>query len=498
VAGAVTRPATSATVNGQGATLYADQTYASSIGHTLSNGTNTFTVIAQSTTGAWATNTLNAYLPDPLAFTNDANGNLTNDGVRCFQYDAENQLTNAYVPNAWRSEFKYDGLNRRRIRKEYTWTGNDWSLTNETRYVFDGLLVLQERDGNNIPVLTYTRGLDLSGSLQGAGGIGGLLALSDQRADARNPTNYYYHADGNGNITALLNQRNEIVARYLYDPFGNLLSKSGPMADFNRMRFSSKEVHLQSGLYYYGLRYYGPNFQRWLNQDPIGEAGGINLYRFVRNAPLNRIDPIGLDDTARGTLLDELGETQTQKNAKKWKEDFLDTAKTGLELLPHNDFSEAVLGESLGGEKLSGTEQAGAAAGLFAGLFGKAKKCATAAKDWWKARKAKKAADAFEKGLRDAIDGARKGCKDCEEATEALSKLLPGGEKVRFGDGMLHEAYAYEGRILDPTAGQYLEKQVVDADTLANLGLSDAVKSGVFSSEQHNAFIDAVRKGLNQ
>jgi RHS repeat-associated protein len=394
VAGLVTRPATNAAVNAQAATLYADQTFASSSGLTLTNnGTNTFTVIAQSATGLLATNTLNSYLPTTLNFAYDANGNLTNDGVRAFYFDAENQLTNITVAGAWRSEFVYDGLHRRRMRKEYTWTGSAWSLTNETRYVYDGLLILQERDGNNIPVLTYTRGLDLSGSLQGAGGIGGLLALSDQRADASNPTNYYYHADGNGNITALLNQRNEIVARCLYDPFGNLLAKSGPMADFNRQRFSSKEWHAQSGLLLYEFRAYDPNLQRWLNQDPIGEAGGINLYRAFRNSPLNWIDPFGLDDTARGMLLDELGETETQKKAKKWKQDFLDTAKTGLELLPQNDFSEAMLGESLSGDKVSGTERAAAGAGLAAGLLGKAKKCVTAAKDWWKSRKAKKAAD---------------------------------------------------------------------------------------------------------
>jgi RHS repeat-associated protein len=71
----------------------------------------------------------------------------------------------------------------------------------------------------------------------------------------------------------------------------------------NRYQFSSKEIHANSGLYYYGLRYYEPNLQRWLNQDRIGEAGGINLYAFVRNNPLGVIDPYGLDfrlDNASG------------------------------------------------------------------------------------------------------------------------------------------------------------------------------------------------------
>jgi RHS repeat-associated protein len=187
------------------------------------------------------------------------------------------------------------------VRKEYTWTGSAWSLTNETRYVYDGLLVLQERDGNNIPVLTYTRGLDLSGSLQGAGGVSGLLALSDQRASASNPTNYYYHADGSGNVTALLNQQNEVVAGYLHHPFGNLLAKSGPMVDFNRVRFSSKEWHAQSGLLLYEFRPYAPNLQRWITQDPLEEAGGINLYRFALNNPVHWIDADGLAPVQNNT-----------------------------------------------------------------------------------------------------------------------------------------------------------------------------------------------------
>ena len=65
---------------------------------------------------------------------------------------------------------------RRRIRKEYTWCSSTWTLTNEVRYVYDGNLVVQERDANNLCQVTYTRGKDLSGELEGAGGIGGLLA----------------------------------------------------------------------------------------------------------------------------------------------------------------------------------------------------------------------------------------------------------------------------------------------------------------------------------
>jgi RHS repeat-associated protein len=155
--------------------------------------------------------------------------------------------------------------------------------------------VVQERDGNNVPTVSYTRGNDLSMSLQGAGGIGGLLARSSGYS-AGNWTNHAdYYADGNGNITSLIDGNQTVVASYRYDPFGNIISKSGSLADANVYRFSSKEIHVNSGMYYYGFRFYEPNLQRWINRDPIEEAGGINLYTFCLNELPNRVDPLGND-----------------------------------------------------------------------------------------------------------------------------------------------------------------------------------------------------------
>jgi len=154
------------------------------------------------------------------------------------------------------------------------------------------MLVTQERDGNNLAHVTYTRGNDLSGTLQGAGGIGGLLARSEM-SNLQSP-HAYYHADGNGNITALVDTNGIIVARYQYDPYGNLLGMSGPMAEANTYRFSSKEWCANAGLYCYGFRYYEPNLQRWLNQDPLQELGGINLYSFCANNTFAYVDIDGL------------------------------------------------------------------------------------------------------------------------------------------------------------------------------------------------------------
>jgi RHS repeat-associated protein len=69
---------------------------------------------------------------------------------------------------------------------------------------------------------------------------------------------------------------------------------SGPLADGNLYRFSSKEWDGTSGLNYYLYRYYHPDTQRWLNRDPIAEDGSLNLYGFVANSPVNSIDAFGL------------------------------------------------------------------------------------------------------------------------------------------------------------------------------------------------------------
>jgi RHS repeat-associated protein len=284
------------------ANVYADGSWARA-GATLANGTNSYTATAEDTYGRTAQDSVTVNLPATVTFTYDANGNLTGDGRRVFEYDYENQLTNVYVASAWRESMKYDAFGRKRVLQQHQWTGSAWLLTNEVRYVYDGMLVVQERHfqpqvSTNLPVntISYTRGNDLSDSLQGAGGIGGLLARTDS-SSIQNPASSphaYYHADGNGNITALVNTNGAVVARYQYDPYGNLLGMAGPLAEANVYRFSSKEWHANAGLYYYGFRYYEPNLQRWLNRDPIEEEGGINLYGFVANNPVSFVDLLGL------------------------------------------------------------------------------------------------------------------------------------------------------------------------------------------------------------
>ena len=88
--------------------------------------------------------------------------------------------------------------------------------------------------------------------------------------------------DGNENI----------VVRYLYNPFGKLTGQWGALASANTMQFSS--MPQRRGIALFPFRGYEPNFQRFLNSDPIGEAGGLNIFRMVGNNPINRVDPLGL------------------------------------------------------------------------------------------------------------------------------------------------------------------------------------------------------------
>ena len=320
VVGTTTSQATNVTVNGTNAAHYGDATFAAPNMPLTTN----YTAIASDSYGRRSTNTVSVSLATNTTYRYDGNGNLTNDGLRNFAYDDENQLIQVWVNNQWLSQFAYDGKMRRRIRQECAWQGGAWVRTNQVYYVYDGNEVIQERDINNLPTTTYTRGQDLSGSMEGAGGIGGLLSMTlNVEPGTLNSNSMYYHSDANGNVTMLINGSQAIVAKYLYDAFGNILSKSGLLADANLYRFSSKEAHPNSGLVYYLYRFYDPNLQRWPNRDPITEEGfeglqdlssikipvgafrvsgdGINLYEFVQNQPTLYYDSVGLELTGPGT-----------------------------------------------------------------------------------------------------------------------------------------------------------------------------------------------------
>ena len=220
-AGAASPPGTSVTVNGSAAALYADKTFAKD-SLSLTDGWNTFTAMVQDGTGRAASNTVSANLPATVTFTYDGNGNLTGDGNRILDYDDDDQLIRVTVSGSYKTEFVYDGLRRLRLRTEYNWTYSGWASLGTTYYVYDGKRVIQERDASsNALLVNYVRGLDLSGTFEGAGGIGGLLMRSDFGGSNNNS---YYQTDGHGNVALHFTTGAYavgIAAKYWYDPYGN-------------------------------------------------------------------------------------------------------------------------------------------------------------------------------------------------------------------------------------------------------------------------------------
>ena len=125
--------------------------------------------------------------------------------------------------------------------------------------------------------------------MQGAGGVGGLLMTKEASES------YLPAYDAMGNVHAMIRASDgTIAAAYEYDAFGRTVRKSGSYAGQNPFRFSTKYTD-ETGLLYYGLRYYHPATGRFINRDPIGEAGGLNLYGFVGNNAVNGWDYLGLN-----------------------------------------------------------------------------------------------------------------------------------------------------------------------------------------------------------
>jgi RHS repeat-associated protein len=97
-------------------------------------------------------------------------------------------------------------------------------------------------------------------------------------------------------VSALVSATNgAVTATYEYGPFGELTRATGQASKLNEVMYQSQICDWESGKYYWKHRYYDTSTGRWLNHDPIGERGGLNLYGFVGNNPVNRIDPYGMD-----------------------------------------------------------------------------------------------------------------------------------------------------------------------------------------------------------
>ena len=238
----------------------------------------------------------------PEVSTYDAEGNLTQDGKWTYTWDAENRLVSltslTNLPSASRQklDFAYDNKWRRIQKIVSTWDGTAYVPQSTNRFLYDGWNLVAMLDGNGTLLQSFRWGTDLSGSLQGVGGVGGMKAVTVHAGT--NAGSYFFAYDGNGNVMALVSAATGIKsAEYEYGPFGELLRASGPLALLNTFRFSTKFYDDESGFCYYGYRYYDPGTGRWPSRDPIGELAGPSLYHFLSNSPLNSVDAYGLIDS---------------------------------------------------------------------------------------------------------------------------------------------------------------------------------------------------------
>jgi RHS repeat-associated protein len=225
------------------------------------------------------------YVPKNMAvYTYDDDGNLTSDGRWTYTWDAESRLTNmeaiaaAPVAAKLRLEFAYDSIGRRIQKKVYGWNvpTSSYQLQSTTKFVYDDWNLVAELDGSGNLLRNYVWSSEVL--LIGAGG-----------------NVYQTSYDGNQNLTNLVQAATGVVAAsYDYNPFGQLLKATGVYAKQNPLRFNGKYTDTETGLLYYGYRYYNPDTGRWISRDPIGETGGNHLYRFINNDGVNGKDYLGL------------------------------------------------------------------------------------------------------------------------------------------------------------------------------------------------------------
>lgn len=240
----------------------------------LARGTNELACVA---------NSLNQYVyfGDNLVSA-DLDGCVSQVGSVAYGYDSALRLDSVSTGEVQVASYAYDAFGRR-VSK----TAGDSS----TVFFYDGLsLVRETRTSGDGPadVCDYCWGRDASGTLCGAGGVGGLVCV------VRNGAVYVPLYDAFGNVTAYVDSTGSVVAEYSYAPFGGSVSASGAMAGEFRYRYSTKYHDEDSGLVMYECRCYSPELASWMTRDPIGESGGVNLYAFCGNDPVGRFDPLGM------------------------------------------------------------------------------------------------------------------------------------------------------------------------------------------------------------
>jgi RHS repeat-associated protein len=194
-------------------------------------------------------------------------------------YDSENRVKKIETRSDFlgtlpgvRLEFTYDFLGRRARKAISNYSNLNWVPVSTSIYVYDGwnLIAEYKQDGGALTLdKAYYWGLDLSGSLQGAGGIGGLLGMISYLTV---PGRYCAFHDAQGSVVGMVSvESGRVAAEYEYGPFGEVLRGSGPLAAVNPWQYSSKYLDAETGLLNFGYRYYSSSLGRFLNRDPKDE-----------------------------------------------------------------------------------------------------------------------------------------------------------------------------------------------------------------------------------
>ncbi len=224
--------------------------------------------------------------------------NIVSGSTNTPTYDADG---NMLTYNGW--SFSWNGENRL-IQASNTTTvvtyayGQQGSMFKKVvngvtnQFVWDGFNIIAEISGTSTNLNVW--GFDISGTRQGAGGVGGLLAVIRGRESSPSEPSFPTY-DANGNVTDYVSTNGIVVAHYEYDPYGNITAVSGLKSDAFSHRFSTKPFEVETGLIHYEYRAYTPVLGRWLSKDPLKESGGLNLYVFCGNDAINNYDLLGLE-----------------------------------------------------------------------------------------------------------------------------------------------------------------------------------------------------------